>query len=307
MRTASSETLDWFARLAIAALGILTGFAFDTSTGFAQDRINPSDPPLFYEGKGNWGNWTVIPQHPRLSVRGACGDDSNLPPSDAQVFTNYSQIRSEYAYSIGLVWRQEEYDEKTRTNKMSAKMLTYIDPSRVTESIAVIGGNCSATKLVYVRIVCVAKKGDEGDACYKDAQGNPIPERTDQFRSRPPGNTSNVSKNKSMSNSSFVTLYWVCSAQYNQGAAEVVTPVFEKGIEPSRIPQLDDFRKTDGHSGVYFEKEFHDWLTTRHPISSYEITYAGCNMFRTHEEADEEFAAYRRTRGAEIVEWSPGS
>jgi hypothetical protein len=294
------------------ALTIIALLSFG-SAGFAQQNIDPNQQPAWYTTGEKWGSWVPFTQYPFLSVRGACGDDTTL--NGVPMFTLYTQIRNNSAYPMAVVSAEEMYDLKTRKNIVSGSFLEYLNPGQITEGISSIGGNCGATRTFYSKIRCAAKKGDEGATCFKDSQGNPIAERTDQFRERPPqaGTSGNASRQPKL-----VLAYWVCEGNTSNSNYDdyVIVNPFKYGVEPdvlqAKADSGDYVPNPDGSSAGRLVSQFAEWRTSTYGYRGDE--YAWCSVFTSQERAEAYFEKEKQMRQQQshpsttkfdIVNWSP--
>jgi hypothetical protein len=143
-------------------------------------RIEPQAQPNWDTKGTHWSQWKPIAKHPDLLLRGACGDDTQV--KGVPMFTLYTQIRNGYPYAIAVVWDHDYYDASVATNRIGASTLQYLDPATVTQSISAMRGTCKHTDIFYVKVKCVARRGQEDAACSKDALGNYIADHLDHFQ-----------------------------------------------------------------------------------------------------------------------------
>jgi len=285
--------------LVIAALLSLASLVMLCSKCFAQNNVNPQDPPHFYEGDGTWADWKPVPQFPLISLRGACGDETEL--NGIPMFTLYTQIRSRYAYPIAMVWADEAYIIRVKKNIISGSFLEYLDPGQITEGISELAGHCNTTNVFYAKIKCVARKGDEGATCFKDAQGNPIAQRTDQFRSLPRSN--GASKSGMKTGSAHEVVYFFCEARPTIGPDPLyVTPMLRHSLTTSEKQAGTQWLDTLG-------AQYIAWLRSRYsdvPKESY-LTYYQSDTAEGAEQLlqVEEEPFHQNNWPVITVKWSP--
>jgi hypothetical protein len=235
--------------LAFAVLSVLV------SACYAQENINPQEQPHWYTTGQKWGQWRPFTQFPSLSIRGACGDDTTV--NGIPMFTLQTQIRSGYGQPMAIIWAEEMYNLETKRNIVSGSFLEYLEPGQITMGISALRGNCSAAPTFYAKMKCVARKGEEGAACFKDSQGNPIAERTNQFRSFPPASGSKagpLDANAGSSSTPEVYSYlWCFVGRQDDDTVNSVSIGFYGRV--FRIRATDDLRK--------IENGFQPWLSSQ--------------------------------------------
>jgi hypothetical protein len=153
---------------------------------FVPSSVVAQDKPLFWTSGGNWGRWLKISNYPEVAVRTACGDDSTL--NNHPVSSEDWQLQNNYRAPMVVIWRVQFFNQNHGRNEMSGWMLEHLKAGEVSNGWMVTAGHCKAWNTLTVQVKCAIPDTGEnaGAACFKDSHGNPIAERTDQFRERPP-------------------------------------------------------------------------------------------------------------------------
>jgi hypothetical protein len=272
-------------------------------------QIDPQAPPVFYTKGTAWSEWKPIAQYPHLSLRGACGDDTQV--NGVAMFTTYNQIRNGYPYPIAMVWGVEGYRPDLRINKIIGWMLEYVQPGEIAQSIEAVAGKCSHTDTIYVRVKCVARQGNEDAVCFKDSDGNPIPERTDQFRSLPSGS---ASSSAAFPGKGFVT-YGVCPlVGFHKNV--VLTRSFTTKCA-HRVRDIETFGDTSDECTNPIDEAFgkfiagqglDSWLGLNAEQSAQQAHTSNCALFINLDKAETYFQSITKNYQQytiKVVDWSP--
>ena len=227
---------------------------------------------------------------------------------------------------MAVVWRVEFFNKDHGRNEMSGWMLEHLKPGEVSDGFSVSAGHCKAINTLRVQVKCAVREteGNAGAACYKDTQGRPIAERTDQFREQPPQPETAAPQPAATSRSSTTgggdsnLGFWFCLEQnywptpQGGGGEDSFTRVFQGPAEPGvegEVCSENGCPFSKGAVGTSYAQQFEAWVLSRHTGAS--TTTVGCKIFKTRQRAeqvelqDEEFFRVNTSIPVAIVDWSP--
>jgi hypothetical protein len=189
-----------------------------------------------------YGVWKVPnPQTPGIQFRAKCNQDV----TDAQGRTESwwsIQFRSTYKATTDFIYLNEAGIAQPPTNRMIGPFLDTLKPGEIYENVALLYGGCSQhatlTTGIHVTIKCAVPTGQDAP-CFKDANGNPYPQAA--ASGSQPGNVG-PSPSRTKTHSTAITKYWVCQAEFWDGAhpdrMDVASQLFETSTPGSFTDEI---------------------------------------------------------------------